>query len=117
MSGNEAGRDRGDDRGIEKKLWGAAAGIVAVGLLIEVLPIIYNTEAPATWILSFVYVTFRFILLPFAAIVLLLSAVCRGLQLVSKGEFRRAVLAGSSSAPAIWYIVMLYLFPTPLLIP
>ena len=69
--------------------WPGALGLIAFGLLPELLPVVFGAGEKATWDWSFPYVTCHFVLLPPACLFFLLGGV---IQLVRPRERRYIAL-------------------------
>ena len=70
--------------------WPGAAGLLALGLVPELLPILFGTGEHATRDWAFIYVTCHFVLLPICSVVVLLIA--SGVVLSCGPKRGRAVL-------------------------
>lgn len=60
--------------------WPGALGLLAFGLLPELLPLLSGTGGKATWDWGFPYVTLRYVLLPPACLFFLVGGIVRAVR-------------------------------------
>jgi len=80
--------------------WPGAVGLVAFGLLPELLPFLFGTGEKATWDWGFPYVTLRYVLLPPACLFFLVGGILRAVR--GPPEVRRRSMFPIFAALAMW---------------
>jgi len=91
--------------------WPFAISIIAVLIVTELLPIIFGTGENSTWDWGFLYVTLRFVLLPFVCVIHIILNLLRYTKL-EKGK--RQLTEISSIIIPLGYLLLLYFYPLPL---
>jgi len=87
--------------------WRGAVGLLALGLVPELMPVIFGAGELATWDWGFIYVTCHFVLLPLCSLFVLIAS---GVFLVREPNPGRFVL---SAIVAAAFLVALFLDPLP----
>jgi len=87
--------------------WPGAVGLLALGLVPELLPLLFGTGGRATSDWGFIYVTCHFVLLPLCSFVVLIAS---GVFLVRGPNRGRVVLPALIAAG---FLLFLFLDPLP----
>lgn len=92
--------------------WLGALSIIVLFLFTELIPIIFGAGEQAKWDFSFLYITIKFIILP------LLCFIHIGINTARYYKSQRnhlTLIQFSSIFISVGYLVLLYLYPLPLI--
>ena len=119
-SAGETGLFEGGDvfynQPVERVIWAVAAGIPALALFAELLPVVFGTGEKATWDWGLLYVTIRFVLLPIGGSLAGLVALAIGLFSGAR-SWQRLRPAVVLLVVAVAYAFASYAVPLPWLVP
>lgn len=94
-------------------LWWAPASIVTVCVVVELLPVVFGRGNDAVWDWGWIYITMRFVALPFACLAGFASGIVLAIVAMRRGDVPRVVSSLALAVVSTAYLVGVYVDPLP----